>query len=155
MAEKIFMGNALCTVGLDGRIMLPGFVCGRFALGSNGAAILLGCHETDACIVAYDPARAAELQSDCRRRRLAEEASMPGAYHARARRIFGLLQAVGLDSEGGCALPGMLRCRARISDAALVVGTGAGFEIWSPRIALYSHDAGMRALAALSLPQAA
>ncbi len=153
MSEQIFMGNALCAVDRDGRIILPDFVSGTLARRSNAATILLGCHETDTCLVAYDPAQAGELQSDCRRRRLAEEISSPGACHARARRIFGLLQAVSVDDEGACILPGMLCRRARIVDAALVVGTGAAFEVWSPQVALYGHDAGMRALATLSLPQ--
>jgi DNA-binding transcriptional regulator/RsmH inhibitor MraZ len=68
-----------------------------------------------------------------------------------------LLQAVDIDADGRCVLPELLRRRARISDAALVVGTGEAFEIWSPQVALYGQDCGMRALASLSLalPQAA
>lgn len=157
MPDKLFMGCALCPVDPDGGMILPAFVRAPLALRSDAANFFLGGHEADPCLVAYDPIQALALQLDCHRRRLAEEASKPRASHARARRIFGLLQPVPVDAEGRCALPDLLRRRARIRDAVLVVGTGETFELWSPQVALYGHDNGMRALAALSLdlPRAA
>jgi DNA-binding transcriptional regulator/RsmH inhibitor MraZ len=151
MTDKLYMGSALCGVEPDGAIILPSFVRAPLALRSDGTTILLGSHEADICLAGYDPAQAAELQLECRRRRLEEEVSQPGACHARARRIFGLLHAVPVNAEGRCALPTLLRRRARIRDTALVVGTGEGFEIWGLQVALYHHDGGMRALAALSV----
>jgi len=156
MVEALFMGSAVCAVDGEGGVFLPTFVRTVLALRPE-AAILLGSHETDLCLVAYDPAQAGELQLECRRRRLAEEVSRPDACHARARRIFGLLQAVAIDADGRSILPELLRRRARIGDTALIVGTGGAFEVWSPQVALYGQDFGLRALAALSLdlPQAA
>jgi DNA-binding transcriptional regulator/RsmH inhibitor MraZ len=51
----------------------------------------------------------------------------------------------------------MLRCRAGISDSALVIGTGGAFEMWSPQVALQGDDPDLRALAAhlLEFQQAA
>lgn len=157
MTNKLFMGSALCQVDAQRAMTLPAFVRVPLGLRSDAATIYFGSHEVDTCLVAYDPAQALELQLECRRRRLAEEASRPGACHARARRIFGLLQAIPIDAEGRCVLPDLLCRRARIRDAVLVVGTGEAFEIWGVQAALYGHDHGMRALAALSLdlPQAA
>jgi DNA-binding transcriptional regulator/RsmH inhibitor MraZ len=151
------MGNAICTVDAQRAITLPALVRVPLGLRSDGAAIYLGSHEVDTCLVAYDPAEGLELQLECRRRRLAEEESGPGACHARARRIFGLLQAVPIDADGRCVLPDLLCRRARIRDTVLVLGTGEAFEIWGVQAALYGPDHGMRALAALSLelPQAA
>ena len=151
MTDKLYMGSALCTVEPDGGMILPSFVRVPLALRADGTTILLGSHEADICLAGYDPAQALELQRECRRRRVEEEASRPGACHARARRIFGLLHVVPVDAEGRCALPNLLRRRARIRDTALVVGTGEGFELWGLQVALYGHDAGMRALAALSV----
>jgi DNA-binding transcriptional regulator/RsmH inhibitor MraZ len=151
MMEEVFMGSALCAVAPDGRLILPAFIRITLARRSNGPTILFGSHETDTCLVAHNPREVMALQEDCRRRRHAEEMSKPRAWHARARRIFGLLQPVTADGEGGCVLPEMLRRRARIRDSALLVGTGAGFEIWNPQVALYGSDAGLRAIAALSL----
>lgn len=157
MTEKLFMGNAICPVDAQRSLTLPAFVRNPLSLRSDAATIYFGSHEVDTCLVAYDSAQAQDLQLECRRRRLAEEASRPGACHARARRIFGLLQAVPIDADGRCVLPDLLCRRARIRDAVLVVGTGDAFEIWGVQAALYGHDHGMRALAALSLelPQAA
>lgn len=151
MTDRMFMGSALCTVDLEGAIILPSFVLEPLALRSDGSAILLGGHETDTCLVGYDPPQAARLQEECRRRRIAEEASKPGACHARERRLFGLLHAVPVDEGGRVVLPDLLRRRARIGEAVLVVGTGEAFELWGLNMALYGHDVGMRALASLSL----
>ena len=152
--DKLFMGTALCKVEFDGTMLLPEFVRVSLAARSNESGILLGSHEVDACVTGYDPAQALALQEECRRRRIAEEASRPGASHARDRRVFGLLHAIEVDADGRCVLPDLLRRRARIRDKALIVGTGDSFEIWSAQVALYGHDTGMRALAALSLEAA-
>ncbi len=154
MTDNFYMGSALCAVEPDGCMTLPSFVRIPLALRSDGSTILLGSHEADMCLAGCDPAQAVELQLECRRRRLEEEVSRPGARHARARRIFGLLHAVPVDVEGRCLLPDLLRRRARIRDTALVVGTGEGFELWGLQVALYCHDGGMRALAALSVDAA-
>jgi DNA-binding transcriptional regulator/RsmH inhibitor MraZ len=151
MTEKLFMGTALCGIDPDGGMTLPSFVRAPLALLSDGTAALFGSHEVDVCLTGYDPAQAQELQQECRRRRIAEEVSRPGVCHARVRRIFGLLHAVPIDAEGRCILPDLLRRRARIRDTALIVGTGEAFEIWGLQTALYGHDAGIRALAALSV----
>ena len=151
MTDRMFMGSALCAVDSEGGIILPPFILGPLALRSNGSSILLGGHETDTCLVGYDPPQAARLQEECRRRRIAEESSKPGAWHARARRLFGLLHMVPLGEGGRVVLPDLLLRRARIGEAVLVVGTGEAFELWGLNMALYGHDAGMRTLASLSL----
>lgn len=151
MTKRMFMGSALCVVDADGGVVLPPFILEALAARSDGSALLLGSHEADMCMTGYDPAQASELQEECHRRRLAEEGSRPGASHARARRIFGLLHNVAIETDGRCLLPDLLRRRARIRDSVLVVGTGGGFELWATQIALLGSDAGMRALASLSL----
>ena len=151
MTDKMFMGSALCAVQPDGGLMLPAFIRAPLALQAGGSTILLGSHETDLCLTGHDPAQATAMREDCRRRRVAEEGSKPAASHARARRIFGMLHNVAVDADGRLVLPDLLRRRARIRDSALVVGTGDAFEFWALNVALYGHDAGMRALASLSL----
>jgi DNA-binding transcriptional regulator/RsmH inhibitor MraZ len=151
MTAKMFMGSSLCVVETDGGVILPSFIRDALGARSDGSALLLGSHETDTCLIGYDPGQAMELQEECRRRRIAEEGSRPGASHARARRLFGLLHNMAIDQDGRCILPDLLRRRARIRDAALIVGTGEAFELWSVDVALYGHDAGMRTLASLSL----
>jgi len=145
--DNIFMGNALCPVDADGALSLPLFARVMLARRKDGGTIFLGSHEADTCLVAYHPDRAIEAQAEGRRP-VAEQGSAPRQSPASPRRIFGFLASVPIDAEGRCVLPPMLRRRARIGEAALVIGTGETFEIWSPRIARYGRDPDMRALAA-------
>ena len=132
-------------------MILPAFVRGPLACRTDSLTILVGSHEADACLVGYDPGQAQTLLADCRRRSIAEEGSAPHLHHARARRIFGFLDEVILDDAGGCLLHPMMRRRARLDDAALVLGTGEAFEIWSPQVALEGGDPDLSDLAAYHL----
>lgn len=151
MSEHLFIGNAICAVDAKGAMVLPAFVRATLARRTDARLILIGSHATDRCLVAYDPAHARTLASDCRRRRIAEEATAPNDHHVRERRIFGFVEQVGFDSRGAAMLPPMMRRRARIDDTALVIGTGGAFEIWSPQLALESDDPDLRELAAFHL----
>lgn len=151
LSEHLFIGNAICGVGAKGALTLPAFVRATLARRTDARLLLIGSHETDRCLVAYDPAHAQALASECRRRRVAEEASARYAYYVRERRIFGFVEQIGLDSRGGALLPPMMRHRARIEDAALVIGTGGAFEIWNPELALESDDPDLRELTAFHL----
>jgi len=132
-------------------MILPAFVRAPLAFRTDSLTILVGSHEADACLVGYDPGQAQTLLADCRRRSIAEEESAPHLHHARARRIFGFLDEVILDDSGGCMLHPMMRDRARLEDAALVLGTGEAFEIWSPQVALEGGDSDLSDLAAYHL----
>ena len=135
-----FIGNALCSVGGGGRLALPAFVRAGIASCFDSKTILIGVHEKDPCLIAYDRSFARALAADAQRRRIAEESSDPSAHHARARRIFGFVAEIGLDGRGRIALPPMIQRRAQIEDKALLVGTGGAFERWSPEVALASGD---------------
>lgn len=150
------MGNALCGVGVGGTLVLPGFVRAGLARRFDSDRILIGVHEEDSCLLAYDRGFAEALAADAERRRLAEEASDPRAHHARARRMFGLVAEAAIDARFRVALPPMMRRRAGIEGEALLVGTGGAFEIWSPEAALASDDPVLADLVAFHhLPHAA
>lgn len=151
MAHHLFTGNALCGVDRTGRLILPAFIRATLARRGERPAILVGAHEEDCCLVAYDTGFVAVVAEDCRRRRLIEEAGSPGAHHPRSRRIFGFLEEAGIDKAGAVRLSPMMLRRARVSDLALVIGTGDMFEIWSPDIAMESDDPGLADLAAFHL----
>jgi MraZ protein len=157
MNNQLFMGNSLCQVNREGRMTLPASIRATLAHRTATRSFLISSHEVDACLVAFDGDRALELQADCHRRRIADEASAPHASHARHRRIFGFMVDVSVHDSGRFMLPRMLRCRAAISDCALVIGTGGAFEMWSPQVALQGDDPDLRALAAhlLEFQQAA
>jgi len=145
------MGNALCAIEGEDRLTLPGFVRDTLLRRSDARLIFVGRHESDPCLVAYDRGVTPGLARDCRRRRFAEALADPDAHHARARRAFGFVEPLELDRRGKVTLSPILRRLARIQGGALVIGTGAAFEIWNPDLALESDDAGLRELAGLSL----
>jgi transcriptional regulator MraZ len=151
VAHLLFTGNALRGVDRTGRLILPGFVRATLSRRGDRPAILVGAHEQDCCLVAYDPGFVSVVAEDCRRRRLIEEGASPGAHHQRGRRIFGLLEEAGVDKAGAVRLSPMMLRRARVTDLALVIGTGDMFEIWSPSVALESGDPGLADLAAFHL----
>ncbi|MEA3045045.1 MAG: hypothetical protein QOJ53_189 [Sphingomonadales bacterium] len=151
MAHHLFTGNALCGVDGTGRLILPAFIRATLARRSDRPAILVGAHERDCCLVAYDTDFVSVVADDCRRRRLTEEGASPGAQYSRSRRIFGFLEEAGVDKAGAVRLAPMLLRRARVTDLALVIGTGDVFEIWSPCAALDGDDPGLADLAAFHL----
>ncbi len=151
-----FMGNALCGVGVGGKLVLPPFVRAGLARRFDSDRILIGIHEKDSCLIAYDRGFAEALAADAERRRIAEEASDPCAHHARARRLFGFVAEAEVDARGRIALPPMMRRRAGIESEALLVGIGGAFEIWSPEAALGAGDPVLADLVAFHhLPHAA
>jgi MraZ protein len=153
--EHLFNGSALTAVDAKGRLSVPAFIRGVIERRSDAKAIVLGVHDIDPCLSAYDRGYARKLHEDIERRRLAEEAAEgpPEAHFARARRTFGLTEEVPYDSSGRIILPPMMRRKGRIEDLALFVGAGGTFEIWNPTIALESGDPDLRELAAFRLEE--
>src|SRR5882672_9727169 len=93
--DHLFSGSGLCMVNAGGTFVLPAFV--RVTLGrrSDSRAFLLGSHERDPCLLAYDSGFARLLHQDSERRRIAEENEAPEASAKRLRRIFGFVEELG------------------------------------------------------------
>ena len=151
--EHLFNGSALNAVDAKGRLSVPAFIRAVIERRSDARAIILGAHEIDPCLTAYDRNYARHLFAENERRRLAEEGADPEAHFARARRTFGVTEEVPYDSSGRIILPPLTRRRGRIEELALFVGVGGTFEIWNPRLALESNDADLRELAAYRLEE--
>lgn len=151
--EHLFSGSALGSVRDDGTVPLPSFV--RRVLDGGGAGrMVVGAHETDPCLTAYEPGYAPVLHADIERRRLRDEAvgAPSKKHHARARRAFGFVEDAEL-KDGRIVLPPMMRTKGRIGDLALFVGTGGSFEIWNPHLAREAGDEALRELAEFRLGQ--
>ena len=153
--EHLFNGSALTAVDAKGRLSVPAFIRGVIERRSDAKAVVIGAHELDPCLTAYDRGYARNLYAENERRRLAEEAAEgpSEAHFARARRTFGLTEDVPYDSSGRIILPPMMRRKGRIEELALFVGTGGTFEIWNPTLALESADLDLRELAAFRLEE--
>jgi MraZ protein len=151
MVAHLFAGSALCGIGARGRMTLPAFArTTLFRRGSPGR-LFLGLHETDTCLVAIDPGEMAEVQSNCARRRIADEGEHPSHSAARLRRVFGLMDDLWVRDTGRIEIPPVLLQRAGLEDVALVIGTGASFEVWNPQLAFDGSDPDLRALAEFHL----
>jgi MraZ protein len=59
--------------------------------------------------------------------------TIPKAREMR-RVVFGGASEVSLDSSGRILIPPFLRAYAELEDEATIVGTGAYFEIWNPKL---------------------
>ena len=151
--EHLFNGSALNAVDAKGRLSVPAFIRSVIERRSDAKAIVLGPHEADPCLTAYDRNYARILYAENERRRLNEEAQDPQAHFQRARRVFGVTEEVPYDTSGRIILPPMMRRKGGIEDLALFVGTGGTFEIWNPRRALESGDGQLRDLAAWRLEE--
>ena len=151
--EHLFNGSALNAVDAKGRVSVPAFIRSVVERRSEAKAIIIGAHEVDPCLTAYDLNYARNLYNENERRRLAEETADPRAHFSRARRTFGAIEEVSYDGSGRIILPPMMRRKGRIEDLALFVGVGGTFEIWNPQLALASGDADLRELAAFRLEE--
>ena len=152
MLDQFFSGSALCRVDTVGRLSLPPFVRATLARRGDDGVLLVGAHEADPCLVAYDRSFVPLLHADLERRRIADEPKGAGeaAHRARSRRAFGFVEAAKIDA-GIVLLPPMLRRRAGIAEYVLVIGGGAAFEIWDAGAALKSGDPDLAELAGFHL----
>ena len=144
--DHLFGGSALEAVDDDGAVRLPRFVRTIAERRSDDRTLVIGAHDADECLTAYDPAYRKLLYAEGERLRLREEPAA-GGESARARRAFGLTEEAGYDAAGRIVLPAMMRRLGRIERLALFVGTGGAVEIWNPHLAAESGDESLRALA--------
>jgi MraZ protein len=156
VGEHLFSGSAVGAVGADGAVPLPRFIL-RVLDGTTAGTgrIMVGAHESDPCLSAWELAQAPVLHAEVERRRLRDEAqgAPPAEHHARARRLFGFSEDAAIE-RGWLMLPPMLRGKGQIGAVALFVGTGAGFEIWNPELACEADDPGLREIAGFRLREA-
>ena len=153
--EHLFNGSALNAVDAKGRLSVPAFIRGVVERRTDAKAVVIGVHQVDPCLTAYDRGYGRILQAEIERRRLIEEGQGgdPQAHFARARRAFGVTEDVPYDTSGRIILPPMMRRKGQIEDLALFVGVGGTFEIWNPYLALKSGDEDLRDLAAYRLEE--
>jgi DNA-binding transcriptional regulator/RsmH inhibitor MraZ len=146
--EQLFSGSAVDSVGPDGAVPLPPFILRVVEGGAGLGRMMVGAHESDPCLTAWEPRRAPALQAEVERRRLRDEVQGTAAseHHARARRAFGFVEDALID-KGRMLIPPMMRRKSGIEGRVLFVGTGTGFEIWNPEMARRAEDPGLREIA--------
>jgi MraZ protein len=149
--EHLFSSSALRIVDAGGCVSLPPFVRTALERRSDCPVVVIGLHDIDPCLLAYDRGYARILHAEHERGRLTENGSE--IHYARARRIFGFSEEASCGYEGRITFPPLMRRKGKIEDLALFVGTGGAFEIWNPQLALEAGDTALRELAVWRLEE--
>lgn len=136
MSERaIYQGFALNAVDAKGRVAIPAAFRSVIEANSDGRFVLIGRHEKDPCLSAFDRGwlRVRKDRID-RDENLALAAGRPFDRLNEERRAFGQSEDLPFDASGRFILPSILRKRAGIELGGLAYFTGAGgtFEIWNP-----------------------
>lgn len=140
-ARGRYQGYGIGLVDDKGRVAIPNALRATVAAnaprtdGKDGGTIIVGPHDSEPCLVAYDPAfveiMAAHLD--------AHEAANTGAdgsydYNYPRDKLLG--EAVPFDGSGRFVMPAFPRHFAKIGVHAFFLGNNNRIEIWDPRTAM-------------------
>jgi len=153
VAGQRFKWHGLSNVDRKGRLSVPAAYRQTIEARGGGRDIMMSRHPSAPCIVCYDRASEDEVDLDLKEQKKIElERGDKTSFITRNRGIYMSSAEASWDPSGRVILPDYLRDRAGITDAALFVAFGDGFEIWDPQTALeQKQDEGLRDLAAYHL----
>ncbi|MDH7974984.1 division/cell wall cluster transcriptional repressor MraZ [Sphingomonas sp. AR_OL41] len=129
--DELFIGSAICKVSRRGDLMLPTSFrkTARVRSATPDIRLFVDMDEQAGCLRLFD--RAYINQIYCRAELAAEQAAQgPLVRDAARRRLLAFAAPVELQPNGQLTLPAVARARLKIRDRALLVATGALFEIW-------------------------
>ena len=140
-----YAGHCIVPVKANGLVRLPSFV--RRNVNSEGPSIFLGLHATQNCLVGSSVRWWQQLTANhgSHRAEGAEASSPREIPPPPSRRLFGFCEEFWRPNEF-VKLPSWARAVAGIANAALFVGMGETFEIWSIEDAMKSDDPHLVAL---------
>ncbi len=140
-ARGRYQGHGIGLVDDKGRVAIPNALRATLQLnaprpdGKDGGTIVVGPHEVQECLVAYDQAyvdiRAAQLDTH-----QADNTGADGAYDYNFQRRVMLGEAVPFDGSGRFIMPSFPRDHAHIGAHAFFFGLNNRIEIWDPATAL-------------------
>jgi MraZ protein len=136
-----YQGHGIGLVDDKGRVAIPNALRTTLqqnaprADGKDGGTIVIGPHESNECLVAYDPAyveiRAVQLDAH-----EAEHTAADGSYDYNYQRRVMAGEAVPFDGSGRFIMPAFPRFHANIGQYAFFQGINNRIEIWDPATAL-------------------
>ncbi|HEV7289179.1 hypothetical protein [Sphingomonas sp.] len=142
-----YAGHCIVPVKTNGLVRLPSFV--RRNVNSDGPSIFLGLHGSQNCLVGSSVQWWQQLTMNCDGHRFEGAGAAPRRDipppPAPSRRLFGFCEEFWRPNEF-VKLPSWARAVAGIANAALFVGTGETFEVWSIEDAMKSDDPNLVAL---------
>ena len=140
-ARGRYQGHGIGLVDDKGRVAIPNAL--RAILqrnaprpdGKDGGTIVIGPHESQKCLVAYDPAYTEILgqELDLHRR---ENTAADGSYDYNYPRMKMAGEAVPFDGSGRFIMPAFPRFHANIGAHAFFYGSNNQIDIWDPATAL-------------------
>ena len=136
-----YQGHGVGLVDDKGRVAIPSALRATLAAnapradGKDGGTIIIGPHEVQECLVAYDPAyvevKAAQLDLH-----EAQHTAADGSYDYNIQRRAMAGEAVPFDGSGRFIMPAFPRFHANIGTHAFFFGMNNRIEIWDPATAL-------------------
>lgn len=140
-----YQGDGIGLVDDKGRVAIPSALRATLAAnapkanGKDGGTIIIGAHQKNPCLVAYDPGYvdilAAQLDA-----REAAHTSADGEFDYNIKRRAASGEAVPFDGSGRFIMPAFPRFHAGIGEHAFFYGVLDYIEIWDPKTLIETAD---------------
>ena len=139
MSERgAYQGSGIGLVDDKGRVAIPNALRSTLAQnapradGKDGGTIIIAAHETERCLIAYDPGYVGELKTELDRR-VEMSRGADGRVDYNVKRDGANGESVPFDGSGRFIMPGFPRFHAGIGQHAFFWGTFDYIEIWDPK----------------------
>ena len=141
-----YQGDGIGLVDDKGRVAIPSALRTMLsanapkANGKDGGTIIIGAHQKNRCLVAYDPGYV-DILAERLDRRESENTSENGEYDYNIKRAAASGEAVPFDGSGRFIMPAFPRFYAGIKGHAFFYGVLDYIEIWDPKTLVETPDA--------------
>ncbi|MDO7842026.1 division/cell wall cluster transcriptional repressor MraZ [Sphingomonas immobilis] len=142
MVDRVgYQGDGFGLVDDKGRVAIPSSLRSSLAQnaprpdGKDGGTVIIGVHQKNKCLVAYDPGFLKVLTSRLDAREAANT-SDDGEFNYNIKRGAAQGEALPFDGSGRFIMPGFPRFHANIAEHAFFYGVIDYFEIWDPKTLL-------------------
>lgn len=141
-----YQGDGIGLVDDKGRVAIPAALRGTLAAnapkanGKDGGTIIIGAHQKNRCLIAYDPGYV-DILADKLDRREAEHTSVDGEFDYNIKRRAAQGEAVPFDGSGRFIMPAFPRFHAGIGGHAFFYGVLDYIEIWDPKTLVETPEA--------------
>lgn len=146
MSRGRYQGDGIGLVDDKGRVAIPSALRTTLAAnapkanGKDGGTIIIGAHQRNRCLIAYDPGYI-DILAEKLDRREAEHTDEDGEFDYNIKRRAAQGEAAPFDGSGRFIMPAFPRFHAGIGGHAFFYGVLDYIEIWDPRTLVDTPDA--------------